>query len=76
MINKDTQISVRNIIEKIVYISVIALFAFLWNINRKVDTITDNKSSIGKLWVKYGEMDDRIDAMNHEIGILKGRSIE
>ena len=76
MINKDTQISVRNIIEKIVYIALIGLFVFLWNINKKDNDISDNKASIQKLWQKYGELDNRADVMNHDIGTLKGRHIE
>ena len=76
MIHKDTQVSVRNIIEYLVKIALVAVFALLWNVNRKVDDISDNKASISKLWQKYGDIDTRLDELNHEVGMLKGRHIE
>ena len=76
MLNKETQISVRNIIEYIVKIALIAVIALLWNVNRKVDDISDNKVSIDKLWNKYSETDKRLDRMNHELGTLKGRHVQ
>lgn len=73
MAKDEFKISVRNIVEWLVRIGIVALFVFLWNINKKVNTISDNKASIGKLWQVYGKMDTRIDGMDHQIGTLKGR---
>jgi hypothetical protein len=76
MINKDTQISLRNVIEKIVYAAIIGMAIFLWKVNAKQDTIVTNQRSIQQIWQKYSEMDTRLDNMNHELGTLKGRHIE
>ena len=72
----EIKLSIKNVIEYVVKIGLIAFFIFLWNINKKVNDISDNKASIQKLWQKYGELDNRADVMNHDIGTLKGRHIE
>ena len=75
MINKEATVSVRNIIEKLVYIAIVGMAVFLWKVNAKQDTIVANQQSIQKIWQKYGEIDTRLDKMNHELGTLKGRHI-
>jgi hypothetical protein len=75
-INKDTQISIKNIGEYLVKIALVAVFVFLWRVNAKQDTIVSNQKSIQKCWNKYGELDTRVDGLDHQIGMLKGRHIE
>ena len=71
----NTKDSVKNVVEKLIYIAIVALVIFTYNINSKVNTITANKESIGKLWSKYSSIDARIDIIVSTIGKLEGRHL-
>ena len=74
--DEEAKISLKKIVEYVVCVGLIALFGFLWNVNRKVNDISDNKKSIGKLWMKYGEMSQELKAIHKDVGRLEGRHIE
>ncbi len=68
--------SLKIIIERVIYAAIIALIVFTYRINAKVDTIVDNKASIGKLWQNYGKLDGRMDKLVNDIGELRGRHMQ